>query len=119
MNFTVACAFEGCHGLYMGEMDALEPAIPRGWYLSPTGEPWCSRHKANEEDEVSKIFMLYKVDADSWTGGKHFVSAHKTLDGAKRGVPEWALQYARECSCAFGEVANYAYFVILEVALLP
>ena len=237
---TVACAFEGCTTLYVGKMDELEPTTPRGWYLSPKGEPWCPQHgddegepqmteykfranarqflgggagpsggatpnatsethaiykwvernirgypgasisihpatgqmvignystnypvsmydwvvqgedgrffvlgdsefralygsltgrqgrslygfdeaaQAQEEDEASKIFMLYSVDA--WTGVKHFVSAHKTLDGAKRGVPAWALSYARECSCTFGEVANYGYFVILEGALLP
>lgn len=87
------------------------------WNLGACGCQVVSTAKDDEEDEASKIFMLYRVDA--WTGVKQAVSAHKTLDGAKRGVPEWALQYARECSCAFGAVANYGYFVIFEGSLLP
>ena len=48
MYSTVACAFEGCTTLYVGKMDALESTIPRGWSLSPKGEPWCPKHGIDE-----------------------------------------------------------------------
>lgn len=52
---TVACTFEGCSTLYAGEMDALEPTIPRGWHLSPKSEPWCSAHEVDESDSQTTM----------------------------------------------------------------
>lgn len=66
------------------------------------------------KDEVpaQKIYIVWDMNADSWSGSRFMKTIHATLDGAIEAVPEFAKQYDRKAEAPY--VKNYAYFAIEE-----
>lgn len=73
-----------------------------------------SEINTQEEVPMPNIYILWDMNADSWTGSKFMKSIHATLDGAINAIPENLRKEKMKRDLYPPYVANYGYFAVEE-----
>lgn len=72
------------------------------------------RKKINSTNE-KHVFVVYDMQANSWSGKTTMESIHETLEGAIASLPDWCKKMQRDL---YGDwVANFTYFAVKRVRL--